>query len=275
MRRLRAPYFGAPGARVAIGFGARDRDRLALSLHLLLSRLGRCRLAVLSRAPRGGARPAVRRSMPVARIWSRLLGSHRPHHCVWRPFESQLAPTTTPHPLPAEFAHERYGDDIFEPRVTGDACQHLERLVLHSQSISSPRRRSVARCGIQPRCSTQRNNCRSPAAAYRHDLGCQRSRRCMASRGAAARYFLTLSTVSTGILTQTPRVLPPLRVLSGPRRTARHRILNYGFRAVEHSPAPDTGTPISPRGANLQHVHWTWSRWATATRRATSTSCPQ
>ena len=44
-------------------------------------------------------------------------------------------------------------------------------------------------------------------------------------------------------------------------------------RAVEH--APDTGTPISPRGANLQHVHWTWSRWATATRRATSTSCPQ
>ena len=126
----RLSEFGAP--RDAIGFGARDRDRLALSLHLLLSRLGRCRLAVLSRAPRGGARPAVRRSMPVARIWSRLLGSHRPHHCVWRPFESQLAPTTTPHPLPAELAHERYGDDIFEPRVTSDASQHLERLVLHS-----------------------------------------------------------------------------------------------------------------------------------------------
>ena len=118
---------GSPSA-----LARRDRDRLALSLHLLLSRLGRCRLAVLSRAPRGGARPSVRRSMPVARIWSRLLGSHRPHRCVWRPFESQLAPTTTPHPLPAEFAHERYGDDIFEPRVTSDASQHLARLVLHS-----------------------------------------------------------------------------------------------------------------------------------------------
>ena len=28
-------------------------------------------------------------------------------------------------------------------------------------------------------------------------------------------------------------------------------------------------------GANLHHVHWTWSRRASTTRRATSTSCAQ
>ena len=56
---------------------------------------------------------------------ARITASGGPSRASWH----QRPPL---HPLPAEVTHERYGDDIFEPRVTSDASQHLERLVLHS-----------------------------------------------------------------------------------------------------------------------------------------------